>query len=244
MNVSTAPAFKALYRQARSVANSLGVTFPNLLQVLSAEHSSFSTSAAATTTSSSSSSFDETRLDIQQPMRMDLSFAKSEEDNVRAIVTSMVPEFASLPASERARLEVSTISGGITNKLFRCSIPGSNSSSLSSSSPSSSPSSSSAAASAGTPSSVLLRVFGGEGIIDRDKENATVAWLAANGQGPKYYGRFGNGRIEGWLEGASVFSLEDLSDAALSRGVAGELGKFHGKFQTKENKKTPYIGIS
>ena len=46
---------------------------------------------------------------------------------------------------------------------------------------------------------MLVRVFGGEGIIDRNKENATVAWLAENGLGPKYYGRFANGRIEGFF---------------------------------------------
>jgi hypothetical protein len=46
------------------------------------------------------------------------------------------------------------------------------------------------------PDSILLRVFGGHGMIDRDVENSTYAALDHAGLAPKYYGRFANGRIE------------------------------------------------
>ena len=145
---------------------------------------------------------EDTRIALQQPMHMNLHYQNETDEQVISIVRAMVPAFQS--SSDQHPCQVDRITGGITNKLFKCSVP----------------------ANSNIPS-VLVRVFGGEGIIDRNKENATVAWLAENGLGPKYYGRFANGRIEGFFEGATVFSLEDLSDAVLSRGIATELAAFH-----------------
>jgi hypothetical protein len=49
--------------------------------------------------------------------------------------------------------------------------------------------------------SVLVRIFGGEGMIDRDEETATYAALCDIKIAYRFLGRFGNGRLEGWLEG-------------------------------------------
>lgn len=62
------------------------------------------------------------------------------------------------------------IAGGITNKLFKVTYGnGAN--------------------------SVLVRVFGGEGVIDRDVENPTFHALTDYLGQPKYLGRFANGRL-------------------------------------------------
>jgi len=50
------------------------------------------------------------------------------------------------------------------------------------------------------PDKVLVRIFGAHGLIDRDAETSTYAALAQQGLALPYYGRFGNGRIEGWSE--------------------------------------------
>jgi ethanolamine kinase len=77
---------------------------------------------------------------------------------------------------------VSSVSGGITNLLFRVSglekMNDRNDNNIV------------------TDSSVLVRVFGGHGMIDRDIENATFSALWKAGIAPTYYGRFGNGRVE------------------------------------------------
>jgi len=45
-----------------------------------------------------------------------------------------------------------------------------------------------------------MRVFGGAGMIDREVENATFEALALAGVAVPYFGRFANGRIEGWIQ--------------------------------------------
>ena len=78
----------------------------------------------------------------------------------------------------------------------------------------------------------LVRLFGGEGMIDRHVESAIFCLLAdtpvtspssSNGAGaealsspsssclaPPYYGRFANGRIEGWMTGMRPLLVEEL----------------------------------
>jgi ethanolamine kinase len=74
---------------------------------------------------------------------------------------------------------------------------------------------------------VRVRLFGGAGRIARDVENATLAGLAEAGVGVPYHGRFGNGRVEGWLEGAEALALGQMADPDVSVRVARELAKLH-----------------
>lgn len=109
-----------------------------------------------------------------------------------------------------SNLSISKISGGVTNTIFRVSgYP--------------SP----------YPNSVLLRIFGGEGLIDRDKETSTYASLCDAGIGYKYFGRFANGRLEGWLEGYRTLSFRELGDNII--GVACKLAKLHATYQCGSN---------
>lgn len=106
----------------------------------------------------------------------------SGEHNI-PLLQQIVLEVASDHTSNIApeQVQVTQIFGGITNQLFRCTFGGD----------------------AGPPC-LLLRVFGGEGMIDREIENATFEGLAAAGVGVPYHGRFANGRVEGWLEESEV----------------------------------------
>ena len=100
-------------------------------------------------------------------------------------------------------LKVTKISGGITNQLYKVS-------------------------GLTKKESVLVRIFGAEGMIDRNVENATFAALAREGLAPEYHGRFANGRIEQWLE-ARPLDVRELSDETTS--IAEQMGHLHANFK-------------
>jgi thiamine kinase-like enzyme len=80
------------------------------------------------------------------------------------------------------------------------------------------------------PDSVLVRVFGAHGMIDRDVETSTYAALAHQGIALKYYGRFGNGRLEEWCDDMSHLEVTSLGDAEISQGIAQNLAQLHSQF--------------
>lgn len=82
---------------------------------------------------------------------------------------------------------------------------------------------------------VLLRVFGAEGMIDRDEENSVFAALSVSGLAPPYYGRFANGRVEGWMDGMRPLETAELSVGAISRGIAESLATLHAGFDLPAN---------
>jgi thiamine kinase-like enzyme len=102
---------------------------------------------------------------------------------------------------------VTRIIGGITNRLYKIDLPRSD--------------------------SVLVRIFGAPGLIDRDVENSNYAALAKRGIAPPYHGRFANGRVEGWLD---MRPLEVLELGDFSKQIALQLASLHVNFEpeTKE----------
>lgn len=122
------------------------------------------------------------------------------EDSVREIVQTMVPRAVSVAAQY---ISVSVVVGGITNSLFKATF------------------------SASDQPAVLVRVFGGEGMIDRDLENATFKALSDSGVGTEYFGRFGNGRVEGWIEGAKDITLSQMAAPEVMSEVAVQLARLH-----------------
>ena len=97
---------------------------------------------------------------------------------------------------------LSRVRGGITNTLYR-------------------------AKNASDGSSVLVRIFGAEGMIDRKKEQATFKFLGEKGIAPKFCGSFRNGRLEQWLEGFRALELDDLSHPKTSALIARALARLH-----------------
>ena len=121
------------------------------------------------------------------------------------------------------QLSCTKVTGGITNALFR--ISGFQSLSL--------PSSTVATTTSITTDydSVLVRLFGAEGMINRDIETSTYAALCDAGIAYRYMGRFQNGRIEGWLDGYHPLQNDDLSHEEISLEIAKEMARLHCLFQ-------------
>lgn len=78
--------------------------------------------------------------------------------------------------------------------------------------------------------SVLVRIFGAEGMIDRDEETAAYAALCDAKIAYRYLGRFGNGRVEGWLEGFRPLQVTELSIPNISQAIAEKLALLHTHF--------------
>ena len=105
-------------------------------------------------------------------------------------------------------VKFSIVTGGITNKLFKVAFP----------------------PSAGTThghAAMTVRVFGGEGMIDRDLENETFIAMADAGVGKDYIGGFKNGRVESWISNADALTLDQMAHPDVYTKVAAELAKLH-----------------
>ena len=125
----------------------------------------------------------------------------------------------------RALLKVEPIVGGNTNRLFRVSglqaiadhkllhatVP---------------------LTTLSTNDSVIVRVFGGHGLVDRDVETSVYASLARQNLAFRYYGRFSNGRLEEWCPWPIFRAMteDDIADPTLSKGIAVELAHLHYRF--------------
>eukprot|EP00934_Nitzschia_sp_Nitz4_P007306 Nitzschia sp. Nitz4//scaffold49_size126201//59877//61004//NITZ4_003642-RA/size126201-processed-gene-0.173-mRNA-1//-1//CDS//3329553149//7296//frame0 len=165
---------------------------------------------SARTTESNHEQKETTRVTVNGQVYMPfLSYdAENSEESLKHIVATMF-DFAN--NNHRAGLQVSQIQGGITNQLYRISgLPC-------------------------EPRVVLVRIFGAIGMIDRDVETATYAALAEQGVALEYYGRFGNGRLEQWLEGQTHLDCRQLSDPDISRGIATNLARLHSDFVIPED---------
>jgi thiamine kinase-like enzyme len=81
---------------------------------------------------------------------------------------------------------------------------------------------------------VLVRLFGAEGLVDRDEETGVFAALSAVHLAPMYYGRFSNGRVEGYQHGTRPLHFTELSGVqnnSMSRGIATRLARLHYGFR-------------
>lgn len=90
--------------------------------------------------------------------------------------------------------------------------------------------------------SVLVRLFGADGMIDRDEETSTFASLAEQGFALRYYGRFGNGRVEEMLLSCDKYEWTTLTEGdlvtqpAISNEIARQLAKLHSIYKVPDKK--------
>jgi len=134
-----------------------------------------------------------------------------EEESAKQVVTDCFQ----LEKDSAQVLKVTTVPGGITNRLFHVSgIDARN-----------------------YPSSVLVRIFGALGLIDRDVETSTYAALAKQGIALRYYGRFANGRLEEWLGGMKTLSESDMAVPEISKAIAQHVARLHSRFAIPEHLK-------
>lgn len=82
--------------------------------------------------------------------------------------------------------------------------------------------------------SVLIRIFGAEGMIDRDVESSTYAALCNADIAYRYLGRFNNGRVEGWLDGFVPLKCTDLTHDGTSLEIAKEMARLHCSFEVPD----------
>ncbi|CAI5746161.1 unnamed protein product [Peronospora destructor] len=106
--------------------------------------------------------------------------------------------------AENDDISVKIIVGGITNRLYRLLWRN---------------------------KSVLVRLYGDhtEKFIDRSIENILFALLSERGFAPTYYGRFKNGRIEGWLDARPLDPEEmgQIKPVNYLQMIGKELGVMH-----------------
>ncbi|KDO32791.1 hypothetical protein SPRG_02489 [Saprolegnia parasitica CBS 223.65] len=78
---------------------------------------------------------------------------------------------------------------------------------------------------------VLVRLYGEhtEVFIDRNVDNENFAELSRRGFAPTYFGRFTNGRVEGWVDGTALepHQMGETSPFDLLSLIPKELGKMH-----------------
>ena len=167
--------------------------------------------------------------------------AEERNESIKTVVKHVIlfERQASLSSSlDLSSWSVTPVTGGNTNQLFcvsgiRCR-NNDNRDSPSSSSSIRFPN-----------DSLLVRLFGAEGMVDRDQESSTYAALASQKLALPYYGRFGNGRVEEMLVGWKTLTERDLMGVAaandgnsvllppedLRETIARRLGKLHGSFR-------------
>jgi ethanolamine kinase len=123
------------------------------------------------------------------------------EDKVRLVALDIVEEWK---GAEPSSLAVTKISGGITNLLFRVANPSS------------------------AVESVLVRLYGAntELMIDRRRDTAAFRLLAERGVGPKYWGQFPTGRVEGYIK-ARPLQPEEMGHPAYAPGIGRALAHMH-----------------
>mmetsp|Transcript_42048 Transcript_42048/g.131731 ORF Transcript_42048/g.131731 Transcript_42048/m.131731 type:complete len:418 (-) Transcript_42048:123-1376(-) len=123
------------------------------------------------------------------------------EPQARRVLEAVCPQFLAAGGGE---LEVTTVTGGVTNMLYRVSGPG-----------------------AAQP--VLVRVYGlnTEVLIDRERENRIFAALSAVGAAPTFFGRFRGGRVEELLD-ARPLEMEELPRPEVQDLLAPAIARLHG----------------
>jgi thiamine kinase-like enzyme len=131
-------------------------------------------------------------------------FLRVDANDEESIKNAAIMIVQSMKDVSVADLSIKTVLGGNTNGLFCVSqVMG------------------------GITNRILVRIFGAPGLIDRDIENSNYAALAKRGIAPRYYGRFANGRVEGWLD---MKHLEVAELGNFNKQIAEQLGKLHVNF--------------
>ena len=126
----------------------------------------------------------------------------SPEESIKCIVRSIVQD-ANWGAAADDDIEVSSLTGGITNILYLVHHKPTN-------------------------QKVIVRVYGRgtDTFIDRSTENVVFAEMSRLGVGPTFFGRFTNGRVEGYLH-AKALTCDQLGDDEIYPHIASALARFH-----------------
>lgn len=124
---------------------------------------------------------------------------------------------------DEADFRISIVSGGLSNLLYMCNLPDH------------------VASEAEEPRRVLLRVYGAilQGVDSLILESVMFAILAERSLGPKLYGIFPEGRLEGYLPNERM-TTKELSDPSISAEIASKVARFH-RMQMPFNKEPKWL---
>mmetsp|Transcript_16198 Transcript_16198/g.41584 ORF Transcript_16198/g.41584 Transcript_16198/m.41584 type:complete len:625 (-) Transcript_16198:81-1955(-) len=101
-----------------------------------------------------------------------------------------------------ANFSISVIKGGLTNRLFKCSVTNTTK----------------------DPTAVLLRCYGGDLFFDRDRESTIFKIFSESAFGPRLFGFFEDGRIEQFL---AARTLQNIDLPGLSPLIAKKTAQMH-----------------
>ena len=153
-----------------------------------------------------------------------LAVDPSDERGMIRAAKSVVEAYCNLQSDAGGHVDdadatVATVPGGLTNSLYKIDFP-----------------SLSRHSGGGT---FLIRLFGAEGMIDRDAETATFARLvdaegAITHPSLRYIGRFANGRVEAFIPDMRQSELSDIRSPPVYNSVARQLARLHCRFDIPE----------
>lgn len=134
-------------------------------------------------------------------------------DDIEIILRAIMPHWWSSEEGNldfSISLDIATISGGLTNKLYLIK-------------------KSKEVSCFDKDHAVIIRLYGAGSdlIIDRRVENCVFAQLSSRKISPTFFGLFQNGRVEEYLCGSSVISTEGMVDPNLYPVVAACMAKLH-----------------
>jgi ethanolamine kinase len=158
----------------------------------------------------------------EQPYLPFLEMDPNDHDSIKTVVAEILK--ASLGdgvEQDTSNWTVQVVLGGITNKLLQVS------------GLTAKPANARTGTNANN-NSVLVRVFGGHGLIDRDVETSTFAALARQTMAVAYLGRFANGRLEDWCEGMKALGVHQMGAEVCVQPIARALGRIHSQFEIPE----------
>ncbi|KAJ2808731.1 hypothetical protein H4R20_000676 [Coemansia guatemalensis] len=163
---------------------------------------------------------------------MDIADAPDEEELKRRVAKLFDDVFAPMPPVNSSQIEISRISGAMTNCIFMVTIapPPTVPAALVPASPfrSDHRQGHSSDALVQLPKKYLLRVYGMgvDEFLSREKELYWLSQLTALGFGPQLYGIFGNGRLEEFLE-STTLGKDDIRDPSTSKHIARRMSELH-----------------
>ncbi|KAJ2048248.1 hypothetical protein H4S04_003948 [Coemansia sp. S16] len=163
---------------------------------------------------------------------MDIADSPSPEELARRVATLFNSVFEPLPSIEPEHVQVSRLSGAMTNCVFMVTVtPAPHvpaTAAVTAVLRSSTVRQGSDDERVQLPVKYLLRVYGTgvDEFLSREKELYWLSQLTSLGFGPRLYGIFGNGRLEEFLESTTLTKV-DIRDQSTSKHIARRMCELH-----------------
>lgn len=143
------------------------------------------------------------------------------KQDVLSIVQQLrIPKWHKLSHEISDQIQVTRLSGALTNAIYKVDPPSSIESNI--------------------PPSLLLRIYGAnvESLIDRSYELRILVRLSKQNIGPNLYGCFNNGRIEQYLDNAITLTRDDIRNKKTSARIARRMRELHDGIRLSRHEKS------